>query len=161
MSAPNKNAPRHTIAQNRKARHNYFVEETLEAGLVLQGTEVKSLRAGKANIEEAHAGEMAGALYIFNMNITPYTFSAHFNHEPRRPRKLLLHTREMKKIFGAIKRKGYTLIPLSLYFNKRGRVKVSLGLCKGKNVVDKRQTEKDRSWERDKQRLLRNKGKPS
>ncbi|USO01698.1 MAG: SsrA-binding protein SmpB [Alphaproteobacteria bacterium] len=157
MSAPKKNSPGSTIAQNRKAHHNYFVEETLEAGLVLQGTEVKSLRAGKANIEESHAGEMEGALYIFNMNITPYTFSSHFNHEPRRPRKLLLHAKEAKKIGGAIKRKGYTLIPLSIYFNKRGRVKVALGLCKGKNTVDKRQTEKDRSWARDKQRLLRNK----
>lgn len=155
-----KNEPQgQTIAQNKKARHNYFVEETLEAGIVLEGTEVKSLRQGRTSIEEAHAGEMEGALYIFNMNITPYALSSHFNHEPRRPRKLLLHAREIKRLLGAVQRKGYTLIPLSLYFNKRGRVKLSLGLCKGKNVVDKRQTEKERSWNRDKQRLLRERQK--
>lgn len=158
MSGKKKEHQGLTVAQNRKARHNYFVEETFEAGLVLHGTEVKSLRMGRASIEEAHAGEMKDELYIFNMNITPYALSAHFNHEPRRPRKLLLHRREVARLMGSVQRKGYTLIPLSLYFNKRGRVKLSLGLCKGKNVVDKRQTEKDRSWDRDKQRIMRTKG---
>ncbi len=158
MSGKKKEPQGQTIAQNRKARHNYFVEETFEAGLVLQGTEVKSLRMGRASIEESHAGEMKDDLYIFNMNITPYALSSHFNHEPRRPRKLLLHAREVGRLTGSVQRKGYTLIPLSVYFNKRGRVKVSLGLCKGKNVVDKRQTEKDRSWNRDKLRLMRIKG---
>lgn len=144
-----------TIAQNKKARHNYFIGDTFEAGLVLMGSEVKSLRLGKANIEESHAAESNGELFVFNMHITEYLAAKHFGHEARRPRKLLLKKREVHKIMGAIKKKGFTLVPLSLYFNKRGKVKMLLGLAEGKKLHDKRQTLKERDWNRDKQRLLK------
>lgn len=144
-----------TIAQNKKARHNYFIGETFEAGLALIGSEVKSLRLGKANIEEAHAAESNGELYVFNMHITEYLAAKHFGHEARRPRKLLLKKREINKILGSIQRKGFTLVPLTLYFNKRGKVKMTLGLAEGKKLHDKRHAIKERDWNRDKQRLLK------
>jgi SsrA-binding protein len=142
-------------AQNRRARHDYLIEDTLEAGLVLQGSEVKVLRQGQASIAEAYANESGGELFLVNANIPEYKFSAHFNHLPRRPRKLLLHRKEMARLLGAIKREGVTIVPLSIYFNERGRAKVELGLAHGKKKADKRQAEKDRDWQRDKARIMR------
>lgn len=146
-----------TIAQNRKARHLYFIEDTLEAGLMLQGTEVKSLRAGKASINEAHAGEMKGELYLFNATIEEYTAGNRFNHEPKRPRKLLLKKRELNKLLGQVRIKGMTLVPLSLYFNKRGIAKVLIGVASGKKQHEKRDTIKEREWKREQSRALKNK----
>lgn len=142
-------------AQNRRGRFDYIIMETLEVGIMLTGSEVKSLRAGKASISEAHAGEMAGAIYLFNANIPEYLEANRHNHEPKRPRKLLMRRRQMVKFMNAIQRKGLTLIPLSIYFNDKGRAKVELALGKGKNVADKRESIKDRDWQRDKARLLR------
>lgn len=149
-------AKTHKIAaQNRRARFDYYIVEEIEAGIMLTGSEVKSLRLGKASINESHAGEMTGDIYLFNANIPEYGQASHFNHEPKRPRKLLLHRRQIQKLIGAIQRKGMTLIPLSVYFNDKGFAKVALGLGKGKNVADKRETIKQRDWNRDKSRLLR------
>src|ERR1700722_8431959 len=142
-------------AQNRRARYDYLIEDTLEAGLVLQGSEVKVLRTGQASIAEAYANESGGELFLVNANIPEYKSSNHFNHQPRRPRKLLLHRKEMNKLLGAIKREGVTIVPLSIYFNERGRAKVELGLAHGKKKADKRQAEKDRDWQRDKARIMR------
>jgi SsrA-binding protein len=142
-------------AQNRRARYDYLIEDTLEAGLVLQGSEVKVLRQGQASIAEAYANESAGELYLVNANIPEYKSSNHFNHLPRRPRKLLLHRKEMARLLGAIKREGVTIVPLSIYFNERGRAKVELGLAHGKKKADKRQAEKTRDWQRDKARIMR------
>ena len=146
------------VAQNRKARYNYFIEDTLEAGIMLTGTEVKSLRAGKSNITDAHAGESKGELFLFNLHIPEYGQGNRFNHEPRRPRKLLLHKREMNKLIGAVRKQGQTIVPLSLYFGPRGLAKVEIGLARGKKMYDKRASIKERDWQRDKQRLLRDKG---
>jgi len=146
------------VAENRKARHNYFIEETVEAGIVLQGTEVKSLREGKANIAESYASEDDGELFLINANITEYSGGNRFNHEPKRTRKLLLHRREINRLSAAVNRGGMTLVPLKLYFNVHGKVKIEIGLAKGKKMHDKRQTDKDRSWQRQKQRLIREKG---
>lgn len=148
-------AGRKIVARNRRAFHDYHIEERYEAGLQLTGTEVKSLREGRANINEAYAGEMGGELWLFNAHIPEYAPAGRFNHDPRRPRKLLLKKRELQKLLGAIRRKGYTLIPLSLYFSPRGWAKVELGLALGKRKYDKRQAEKEREWQRQKERLLR------
>jgi SsrA-binding protein len=145
-------------AQNRRARHDYLIEDTLEAGLVLQGSEVKVLRTGQASIAEAYADAQAGELFLVNANIPEYKAANRFGHEPRRPRKLLLHRKEMNKLLGAIRREGVTIVPLSIYFNERGRAKVELGLAKGKKLADKRQADKDRSWQRDKARIMRSRG---
>jgi SsrA-binding protein len=145
------------VAQNRKARHNYFIEESLEAGLALQGTEVKSLRQGRASIIEAYAAEQDGEIYLLNAQIPKYEAANRFNHEPKRPRKLLLHRREANRLIGLTKREGYTLVPLRLYFNERGIAKLELGVAKGKRQVDKRETEKKRDWQREKARLMREK----
>ena len=142
-------------AQNRRARHDYLIEEKLEAGLVLQGSEVKVLRQGQASINEAYANESGGELFLVNSNIPEYKSSSRFNHSPKRPRKLLLHRKEMAKLLGAIKREGVTIVPLSIYFNERGRAKVELGLAHGKKKADKRQAEKDRDWQREKAQTLR------
>jgi SsrA-binding protein len=142
-------------ALNRRARHDYLIEDTLEAGLVLHGTEVKSLRQGGASIAEAYADAQSGELFLVNANIPEYKSSSHFNHQPRRPRKLLLHRKEMNRLMGAIRREGVTIVPLSIYFNERGRAKVELGLAHGKRKADKRQAERDRDWQRNKARLLR------
>src|ERR1700726_3823113 len=142
-------------AQNRRARHDYLIEDTIEAGIVLQGSEVKVLRQGQASIAEAYADEQAGELFLVNANIPVYAASAHFNHQPRRPRKLLLHRRQMDRLLGAIRREGMTLVPLSIYFNERGRAKVELGLARGKRKADRRQAEKDRDWQRSRARILR------
>jgi len=145
-------------AQNRRARHDYLIESTVEAGIVLAGTEVKSLRTGQASIAEAFAREDGGELFLVNAHIPEYQ-QAHklLQHEVKRPRKLLLHRKEMAKLMASIKREGVTIVPLSIYFNPRGMAKVQLGLAKGKRMADKRQAEKDRDWQRDKARLMRNK----
>ena len=145
-------------AQNRRARYDYLIEEKLEAGLVLQGSEVKVLRQGQASINEAYAHESGGELFLVNANIPEYKSSNHFNHLPRRPRKLLLHRKEMTRLLGAIRREGVTIVPLSIYFNERGRAKVELGLAHGKKMADKRQASKDRDWQRDKSRIMRARG---
>lgn len=142
------------VAQNRRARHDYRIEDTYEAGLALQGSEVKVLRQGHGSIAEAYAGDKGGEIYLFNANIPEYP-AARFNHEPKRPRRLLLHKREIDKLLGAVRREGMTLIPLAIYFNDRGRAKLSLGLAKGKRKADKREAEKARDWQRDKARIMR------
>ena len=144
-------------AQNRKARHNFLIQDTLEAGLVLAGTEVKMLRQGLASITESYAAERDGALYLLNAHIPEYK-PARVNHEPGRPRKLLLHHRELAKLLGAIRRDGMTVVPLSIYFNERGIAKCEIGLAKGKKKSDKREAEKTKDWQRDKARLMREKG---
>ena len=149
---------RTVVAQNRKARHDYFIEETVEAGIVLLGTEVKSLRAGGASIAEAYAGPQGGEIFLFNAHIPEYKGAKHFGHEPKRPRKLLLKRREVSRLAGAVQRAGVTMVPLSLYFNDRGIAKLQLGLAKGKRKLDKRETEKQRDWQRDKARLMRQHG---
>lgn len=148
-------APSPTIAVNKKARFEYHIEEEFEAGLVLTGTEVKSLRAARANIAESYAGPMQGELMVFNMHIPVYAHGNRFNHEPRRPRKLLLHKRQINKLLGQLKTKGTTLIPLTLYFNKRGVAKLKIGLATGKKQYEKREVIKKRDWQRDKARIIR------
>ena len=143
------------VAQNRRARHDYQIEDTLEAGLVLQGSEVKVLRQGQASITEAYADEEGGELFLVNANIPEYRASAGFNHQPKRARKLLLHRKEMNRLLGAIRREGMTVVPLAIYFNERGRAKVELGLARGKKKADKRQAERDRDWQKSRARLLR------
>ena len=145
-------------AQNRKARYNYTIEDSLETGIVLTGSEVKSLRAGRANIAESYAAEKDGELFLINSHIPIYEQAGPQNHEPRRPRKLLLHRRQIGRLVGAIQREGMTLVPLKLYFNDRGIVKLELGVGRGKKLHDKRQTIKDRDWQRDKARLMRERG---
>ena len=147
-----------TVADNRRVRFDYFVEDTVEAGLALAGTEVKSLRAGEATIKDSYAEVRDGQVWLVNANIPEYSHGNRENHEAKRPRKLLLHAREIEKLVGAVERKGMTLVPLSIYFNRTGRAKVELALAKGKQTVDKRNTIKDRDWKRDKARLLREKG---
>jgi len=146
------------VAQNRRARHDYAIEETVEAGLVLVGTEVKALREGRGNLNDSYAGEDRGELWLYNAYIPEYSAANRFNHETRRPRKLLLNLREIARLSAAIQREGMTLVPLSIYFNRRGIAKVELALARGKKQHDKRETEKRRDWQREKQRLLREKG---
>ncbi|MEE8333267.1 MAG: SsrA-binding protein SmpB [Alphaproteobacteria bacterium] len=157
MAAPDVDAVR-IAAQNRKARHDYTIEDTFEAGIVLTGSEVKSLRAGRANIQESYATEKDGEIYLVNSYIPEYKQAGPFNHEPRRPRKLLLHRREIGRMLGAIQRQGMTLVPLKLYFNKRGMAKLEIGIAKGKRQYEKREANKKRDWERDKQRIMRARG---
>ena len=146
------------VADNRKARFSYFIEDTLEAGLMLYGSEVKSLRSGRSTIAESYAYAKDGELFLVNSYIPEYTQASRFNHEPRRQRKLLVHKREAGKLAAAIQREGMTLVPLRLYFNPKGIAKIELGIAKGKKLHDKRETEKNRDWQRDKSRLMRNKG---
>ena len=144
-----------TIAVNKKARHDYFIEEDFEAGMVLEGWEVKSLRAGKVQIRDSHVFIKNGEAWLSNATITPLqTASTHIKPEPTRVRKLLLHKRELDRLIGAVERKGYTLVPLSMYWI-RGRAKIKIGLAKGKQKHDKRATEKERDWQREKQRMLK------
>jgi SsrA-binding protein len=145
-------------AQNRRARHDFLIQETVEAGIALLGTEVKVLRLGQASINEAFAVERDGELYLVDAHIPEYRPAGRFNHEPNRARKLLLHRKEMDKLLGAVRREGMTLIPLSLYFTPRGIAKCEIGLAKGKKKGDKRESEKARDWQREKGRLLREKG---
>ncbi len=152
---PAEAAPRKLVAQNRKAFHDYAIDERVEAGLMLTGTEVKSLREGRATITEAHAGDMGGEMYLFNAYIPEFHGGNRFNHEPRRPRKLLLRRREADRLQGAVRRDGMTLVPLALYFTARGWAKVEIGLAKGRKAHDKRQAIKERDWQREKQRVIR------
>lgn len=144
-----------SVAENRRARFDYHIEDKFEAGLALQGTEVKALRAGEATIAESYAEVRGGEVWLVNANIPEYSHGNRLNHEPRRPRKLLLKAREINKLFGAVEKKGMTIVPLSVYFNKTGRAKVELALAKGKQAHDKRAATKDRDWKRDKARLMR------
>jgi SsrA-binding protein len=146
------------IADNRKARYNYEIGDVVEAGIMLTGTEVKSLRLGKAMIAESYASNEAGELFLINSYIPEYLQANRFNHETKRPRKLLLHKREIARLFHAISREGMTVVPLKLFFNDDGRVKVEIALGKGKKLHDKRETEKARDWNREKGRLLRDRG---
>ena len=143
------------VAQNRRARYDYFITDTLEAGIMLVGSEVKTLRTGQVSIAEAYAAERGGELYLFNASIPPYRAANRFNHEEKRVRKLLVHRRQRDKLLGSIKREGITLVPLSIYFNERGIAKIELGLAKGKRKADKRATEKARDWQRQKGRVMR------
>jgi SsrA-binding protein len=146
------------VVQNRKARFNYQLGETFEAGIALTGSEVKSLRQGKVAIAEAYADSRSGEIWLVNANIPEYLQAGRFNHAPKRARKLLLHRRQINKLIGAVEREGMTLVPLKLYFNEKGRAKVELALARGKKLHDKRETEKKRSWDRERGRLLRAKG---
>lgn len=146
------------IAENRRARFDYAIEDTLEAGIQLVGTEVKSLRSGRANIAESYARTEQGELWLINATIPEYPPAGQFNHEPRRPRKLLVKSKELKRLVGAVEREGRTLAPLKLYFNERGIAKVLIALAKGKKAHDKRAATKDREWKRQQSRLLRDKG---
>ncbi|MGA2125559.1 MAG: SsrA-binding protein SmpB [Xanthobacteraceae bacterium] len=146
------------VADNRKARFNYTIGEVYEAGIALTGTEIKSLRAGKATIAESYADTRGGEIWLINSNIPEYLQASRFNHAPKRPRKLLLHKREINKLMGAVEREGMTLVPLKLYFNPKGRAKVEIAIARGKKLHDKRETDKKRSWERERGRLMREKG---
>lgn len=150
--------PRRTVADNRRARYEYEFIETFEAGLQLTGTEVKSLREGKAMIAESYASAEGDEIYLINSHIPEYLQGNRFNHEARRPRRLLLHRREIDKLIGAIQRDGMTLVPTKIYFNDRGRAKIEIALSKGKKIHDKRATEKARDWQRDKARIMRDRG---
>jgi SsrA-binding protein len=149
---------RKVVADNRKARYSYAIDDTIEGGLVLTGSEVKSLRSGKATIAESYAQAKDGEIVLINSYIPEYNMANRFNHEPRRPRKILVHKREAAKLAAAVQREGMTLIPLRVYFNAKGIAKIELGIAKGKKLHDKRETEKQRDWQRDKARLMRAKG---
>jgi SsrA-binding protein len=147
-----------TVAENRRARYDYFVEERFETGIALTGTEVKALRQGEGSIAESYASVEGEEVWLINSHIPEYSHGNRLNHEPRRPRKLLLKRREIAKLHGAVTRQGLTLVPLSVYFNGTGRAKVELALARGKKVHDKRETVKERDWKREQQRLLRHNG---
>ena len=150
--------PQKVVADNRKARFNYEIGETFEAGVALTGSEVKSLRAGKATIAESYADARDGEIWLINSNTTEYKQAGRDNHAPKRPRKLLLHKRQINKLIGAVEREGMTIVPLKLYFNPKGRAKIEIALARGKKLHDKRETMKKRSWDRERGRLLRAKG---
>lgn len=146
------------VAENRRARYEYFLEQFFEAGIALTGTEVKSLRFGDGSIAESYAELKGDQVNLINANIPEFSHGNRFNHEPKRPRKLLLHAREIDKLRNGVSREGMTLIPLAIYFNARGRAKVELALAKGKKLHDKRETSKERDWKREQARLLRDRG---
>ena len=146
------------VAENRRARYDYAVEDRFEAGIALTGTEVKSLRFGEGSIAESYADIQDGAVWLINANIPEFSHGNRFNHEAKRPRKLLLHVREINKLHGAVAREGMTLVPLSVYFNARGRAKVELALAKGRKAHDKREHIKEREWKKEAGRLLRDRG---
>jgi SsrA-binding protein len=156
--AEKKERPHKIVADNRRARFNYEIGETFEAGIALTGTEVKSLRQGRATIAESYADTRDGELWLVNANIPEYVQASRFNHAPKRPRKLLLHRRQIEKLAGGVERDGMTIVPLKMYFNDKGRAKVEVALARGKKLHDKRETDKKRSWEREKGRLKRLKG---
>lgn len=158
MNAKSPNPRFKIVADNRKARHNYEVGEVVEAGIALVGTEVKSLRQGKATIAEAYAGEFRGEMFLYNSYIPEYLQANRFNHEVRRPRKLLLHKNEINKLTGAVTREGMTVVPLKIYFDDRGRAKVEIALARGKKLHDKREADKQKTWNRDKARIMRDRG---
>jgi SsrA-binding protein len=154
-----KERPLKVVADNRKARFNYEIGETFEAGVALTGSEVKSLRSGKATIAESYADAKGGEIWLINANIPEYQQAGPFNnHTPKRPRRLLLHEREIHKMASAVDREGMTIVPLKMYFNERGRAKVELAIARGKKLHDKRETDKKRSWDRERGRLMRLKG---
>lgn len=146
------------IAENRRARFDYFLDDNIEAGIMLTGTEVKSLRVGRANIAESYAAVENGAIVLINADIPPYGQANRFNHEPRRPRKLLLHAKQIDRLIGAVQREGRTIIPTKLYWNDKGLAKLEIALAKGKKLHDKRETSAARDWKREQGRLLRDKG---
>jgi SsrA-binding protein len=156
--AEKKPRPFKIIAENRKARFNYEIGEVVEAGIALTGTEVKSLRLGKATIAESYADARGGEIWLVNSNIPEYLQASRFNHAPKRPRKLLLHRRQIDKLAAAVDREGMTIVPLKIFFNAKGRAKIEIALGRGKKLHDKRETEKKRSWERERGRLMRIKG---
>lgn len=158
MTKAKTNPNRKVIADNRKARFNFEIGEVFEAGIQLTGTEVKSLRANKAGISESYVSPENGEIWLINSHIPEYLQGNRFNHEPRRNRKLLLHRRQIERLMNATQREGMTIVPLKLYFNDRGVAKVEIALARGKKVHDKRETEKKRDWQREKARLLREKG---
>ena len=147
--------PRKVVADNRQARYNFAIGDKLEAGIQLTGTEVKSLRQGRTNLSDAYAGAMGEELFLFNAYIPEYLQANRFNHETRRPRKLLLHRRQINRLIAAVRREGMTIVPLRLYFNDRGMAKCEIALAQGKKLHDKRQTSKERDWNREKARLLK------
>jgi SsrA-binding protein len=147
-----------TVAENRRARFDYFIEDVFEAGIALTGTEVKSLRTGQGSIVESFAEVKDGQVWLVNANIPVFSHGNIFNHEPKRPRKLLLHGREIDRMHSAVTRQGLTLVPLMVYFNDRGRAKIELAIGRGKKLHDKRDTAKERDWQRDRARLLRERG---
>lgn len=146
------------IAENRRAKFDYFLEDNLEAGIMLLGTEIKALRMGRANIAESYASVEGREIVLINADIPPYAQANRFNHEPRRPRKLLLHRKQIDKLIGAVQKDGQTIIPIRLYLNEDGKAKLEIALAKGKKLHDKRETSAERDWQRDKARLLRDKG---
>lgn len=146
------------IAENRRAKFDYFLEDNLEAGIMLLGTEIKALRDGRANIAESYAAVEGREIVLINADIPPYKQANRFNHEPRRPRKLLLHRKQIDRLIGAVQRDGQTIIPLRLYLNDEGKAKLEIALAKGKKLHDKREASAERDWQRDKARLLRDKG---
>ena len=150
--------PQKIVAENRRARYNYAIEDDIETGIMLEGSEVKSLRTGKANIAESYATVEGGELWLINGYIPAYLQAKSFGHDERRRRKLLVNKRELSKLWQGIGREGMTLVPLKLYFNEKGRAKLLLGIAKGKKVADKRETEKKRDWEREKARVMRDRG---
>jgi SsrA-binding protein len=153
-----KNPAQKVVADNRKARFNYEIGEVFEAGIALTGSEVKSLRHGRATIAESYADARDGEMWVLNANIPEYLQAGRDNHPPKRPRTLLLHKRQIDKLAGAVEREGMTIIPLRLFFNERGRAKLELAVARGKKLHDKRETDRKRSWEREKGRLMRLKG---
>jgi SsrA-binding protein len=146
------------VAEHRRARFDYLIEETMEAGIMLLGTEVKALRNGRANIAESYASPERGELFLINSYIPEYGPASQFNHDPRRPRKLLVHKRQLSKLMGSVNREGRTIVPLKLYFNERGRAKLEIAIARGKKAHDKREATKDRDWKRQQARLMRDKG---
>ncbi|SON54902.1 SsrA-binding protein [Hartmannibacter diazotrophicus] len=156
MAKPDKkSSASRIVADNRKARYNYEIGEAIEAGLQLSGTEVKSLRAGRSNLADSYAAEYRGEIYLYNAYIPEYLQANRFNHETKRPRKLLLHKRQIQRLIGAVDREGMTIVPLKIYFDDKGRAKCEIALGKGKKLHDKRATEKQRDWNREKSRLLK------
>jgi SsrA-binding protein len=156
--APKPQSKSKVIAENRRARFDYFLEDNIEAGIQLLGTEIKALRDGRANIAESYAAVEGREIVLINADIPPYKQANRFNHEPRRPRKLLLHRKQIDKLMGAVQRDGQTIIPLKLYLNDAGKAKLEIALAKGKKLHDKREASAERDWQRDKARLLRDKG---
>ena len=151
-------APKKVIAENRRARFDYFLEDNIEAGIQLLGTEIKALRDGRANIAESYAAVEGREIVLINSDIPPYKQANRFNHEPRRHRKLLLHRKQIDKLIGAVQRDGRTIIPVRLYLNEKGKAKLEIALAKGKKLHDKREASAERDWQRDKARLMRDKG---
>lgn len=156
--APKPQSKSKVIAENRRARFDYFLEDNIEAGIQLLGTEIKALRDGRANIAESYAAVEGREIVLINADIPPYKQANRFNHEPRRPRKLLLHRKQIDKLMGAVQRDGQTIIPLKLYLNDAGKAKLEIALAKGKKLHDKREASAERDWQRDKARLMRAKG---